>query len=341
MDRSAFSLHYRECLGAYLARPDEGLRQRAYELGRQAVDGQMGLMELAQLHAMAAGALEAADPRQGVLLLASEFFAEAVAPFEMELRGYREALERNEALLLQAQKVEALGLLVGGIVHDFSNVLTIIRGYTELALEDPALQFSPNLRRVLQEVNEAADRAAGLARNLLAFSRNQAVEPLSLDLNAVMADTVKMLSRVLGRDVELELHPSAELWRIKADPHQIGQILMNLALNARDAMPDGGRITLTTANEFLAKIGPAAPHGLVPGNYAVLSVTDTGTGMDSATQARIFEPFFSTKAPGRGTGLGLATVYSIVKKNRGGLQVESSLGHGTCFKVYLPKEGEP
>jgi signal transduction histidine kinase len=343
LDKNPFPPLYQSALGRFLSAPDEDARQEAYDLGRQALDLKLGLMEMAQLHAQACSVLLENPPERCLpnewMPRSAEFFAEAAAPFEMELRGYREALARNEALLMQAQRVETLGQLVGGVVHDFNNLLGIISGFTDLALEDPAVATGGELKETLLEVRKAGSRAADLTRQLLAFTRRRALETRPLDINAVVHDTVQMLERLLGSNIELELSLAPRLQAVKADPGQLAQVLMNLSINARDAMPKGGVITISTENvELTGSIGQ--PAGLSPASYVLLSVRDTGIGMDPETQTRIFEPFFTTKAPGAGTGLGLATVLSIVKNLNGAVQVESQPGKGSRFKAYLPASRE-
>jgi PAS domain S-box-containing protein len=240
---------------------------------------------------------------------------------------------RLEEQLRNAQQMEAIGRLAGGVAHDFNNILSIIMGHGELLLATPGL--GDRARNGVEQIRRAADRAASLTQQLLAFSRKQVLQPKVLDLNACVSDVQKMLSRVIGEDIELvaSLHPSLA-W-VKADPGQVEQVLMNLAVNARDAMPHGGKLVMETANLNLSP-EHARQLDLAPGNYVTLAVSDTGHGMDSATLAHIFEPFFTTKAMGKGTGLGLATVYGIVKQSGGGIFVESEVQQRTCFRIYLP-----
>jgi PAS domain S-box-containing protein len=245
---------------------------------------------------------------------------------------------RLEEQLRQSQKMDAIGRLAGGIAHDFNNLLGVILGYSDLLMKR-GLPEGAGTR--VEQIRRAAERAAGLTRQLLAFSRKQVLDPKVLDLNTVISDLGRMLPRLIGEDVEVALAPKPNLWRVKADPTQIDQVLMNLAVNARDAMPQGGRLSISTANvdadEALARSRPP----LVPGRYVMLSVADNGCGMDAATRARIFEPFFTTKEKGKGTGLGLATVYGIVEQSGGHIWVASEPGRGTTFEIYLPRlEGD-
>jgi two-component system cell cycle sensor histidine kinase/response regulator CckA len=240
--------------------------------------------------------------------------------------------------LRQAQKLEAVGQLAGGIAHDFNNLLTVINGYTELQLGDS--RQSETARTNLREVLAAGERAAGLTRQLLAFSRKQVLAPRILDLNAAVSETGGMLRRLIGDDVILATVMDPAIARVKVDPVQLQQVLLNLAVNARDAMPRGGKLTLETMNVFLDETYTHNHADVVPGEFVLLAVTDTGHGMDSATLARMFEPFFTTKGPGEGTGLGLATVYGIIRQSGGHIAVYSEPGRGTTFKVYFPRVEE-
>jgi PAS domain S-box-containing protein len=245
--------------------------------------------------------------------------------------------KRLEAELLHSQKMEAVGRLAGGVAHDFNNLLSIIVGYAYL-IRSSTPEHEP-LRDAADEIMSASEKAGALTRQLLAFSRKQVMRPEVLDLNEVMAGIGKILPRLLGEDIDLRIIPGADLNHVKADPGQIEQVIMNLVVNARDAMPGGGKLTLETNNVNFAG-EEARQHGVQPGDYAMLAVSDTGHGMNAETRARIFEPFFTTKEAGKGTGLGLATVYGIVNQSNGHIWVYSEPGQGTTFKIYLPASAD-
>ncbi|MGH9732331.1 MAG: ATP-binding protein, partial [Candidatus Acidiferrales bacterium] len=269
-----------------------------------------------------------------------------VAQVTRAFDGMRTTLQKNqtqreelEGQLRQSQKMEAMGRLAGGVAHDFNNLLTVIKGHSDLLLDrmDP----SETLRGSSQQIAKAADRAAALTRQLLIFSRKQVLQPQILDLNATVSEMDKLLKRLVREDIEFSFRPGASLGRLKADPGQIEQVIMNLVVNSCDAMPNGGKLAIETYNLTVNNEFASARRSIEPGDYVVLAVTDTGCGMDAATKSHIFEPFFTTKEAGKGTGLGLATVYGVVNQSNGGIWVESEPGRGTRFEIYLSRVEAP
>jgi two-component system cell cycle sensor histidine kinase/response regulator CckA len=255
-----------------------------------------------------------------------------------ERKQAEELLRQREEQLRQAQKMEAVGRLSGGIAHDFNNLLGVIIGYSE-AME---IHLEPDdpLRKNAEEIRKAGERAASLTQQLLAFSRQQVLQPKFLDLNAVVTDIGKMLRRLIGADIELTTKLASQLGCVRADQSQVEQVIVNLVVNARDAMPDGGKLLIETSNVEISEDFARTLPFLHPGPHVLLTVADTGVGMDAETQQHIFEPFFTTKGPGRGTGLGLATVYGVVKQSGGIVGIDSKPGKGATFKIFLPQARE-
>jgi len=258
--------------------------------------------------------------------------ADEVADLTRSFIQMRNHLRQSREGMLRSARLEAVGRLAGGVAHDFNNLVMIIKGYSDLLLDSVSAEAKPQL----EEIKKAGDRASTLTRQLLAFSRQQVLEPQVLDPNQSVRNMVKMLRVLIGEDIELVTSLSEEIGRIRVDPGQLEQVVMNLAVNARDAMPNGGRLLIETQSCQLDASYAAAHNEITPGQFVLLSVTDTGCGMSKETLAHIFEPFFTTKEPGKGTGLGLATVYGIVKQSHGDISVYSEPGLGTTFKIYLP-----
>ncbi len=253
----------------------------------------------------------------------------------MEAEVYSRAKQLEEA---NRKRLESLGRLAGGIAHDFNNLLSVILGYTRLVQE--RIFSEPPLGHWLEQIEQAAENAATLTRQLLAYTRQQVLEPKVLSLNSALEKIEPLLRRLIGEDIDLQIRLDSQLGRVKADPGQLEQVIMNLAINARDAMPNGGRLVIETSNAELDESYARQHSSVTPGDYVVLSVSDTGVGIDKATQERIFEPFFTTKERGKGTGLGLATVYGIVKQSGGHIWFYSEVGMGATFRVYLPRTQE-
>ena len=352
---------YRAALERYLQTDDEDARKHAYDAGRGLIAAGEGLLGLTQGHAEALARILAGEDDEehcaAVTVKAAEFLAEALAPFEMALLGFREAnqmlkvlnatleervAERTrEQLALEkqmraSQRMEAVGRLAGGIAHDFNNVLTVIQAYA-VFLQG---RFEPDdsAREDVEIIIDASERAARLTNQLLAFSRKQVQQLVPVVLNDTVADLDRMLRRVIGEHIDLATRLDPELGTVNADVTQIEQVVLNLAVNARDAMPRGGRMTIETANIDLTETYSQPEFDPVPaGQYVMIAVSDTGHGMDEETRTKIFEPFFTTKKDGEGTGLGLATVYGIVRQHGGFIWVYSEPERGTTFKIYLPR----
>jgi signal transduction histidine kinase/CheY-like chemotaxis protein len=275
-----------------------------------------------------------ADHQDIIVLLVALVWALAFVPAHShgEKGSAQDSLTGSENP--QSQKMEAIGRLAGGVAHDFNNLLAVITGYSDLLLE--SLGPSDPNRTKVEQIKQAANSAASLTRQLLMFSRQQVVQPVILDMNQIVRNIGQMLRRLIKENIEFKVVLDPDLDRINADPGQIEQVILNLVVNARDALPSGGKLLIQTSNVRLDKHSTHAGVGALPGRFVLLEVIDTGTGMDPQTQAHIFEPFFTTKAMGKGTGLGLATVYGIVKQSNGFIEVQSRWGHGSSFKIYMP-----
>jgi signal transduction histidine kinase/ActR/RegA family two-component response regulator len=295
------------------------------------------------LHRLAGGvrALEQGDFEYELKPVGDDEVAQVTRAFDRMRSTLQENAAEKQLLedqLRQSQKMEALGRLAGGVAHDFNNLLTIIKGHSDLLAD--SVNVSEPRHRSCSQISKAADRAAGLTRQLLIFSRQQVLQPKLLELNALVAEMDKLLERLVREDIEHELVPGVEPGRIKADPGQVEQVLLNLVVNSCDAMPKGGKLRIQTELVSLGENDGRSRPGVPAGEYVVLSVSDTGCGMDAATRARVFEPFFTTKESGKGTGLGLATVYGIVKQSGGFIWLDSEVGKGTRFEIYFPRVSE-
>ncbi len=280
--------------------------------------------------------------RDRTLLAARDELEERANDLHRELterKRAEEALRETEEQLRQSQKMEAVGMLAGGIAHDFNNLLVPVSGYSELLMA--RLKDDETLRKYAEQIHKSSERAASLVGQLLAFSRKQVLQPQVLDLNSVVSDMNEMLRRLIGEDVDLATVLEPHMGRVKADPGQIEQVILNLVVNARDAMPGGGKLTIETANVVLDETYARKHMAVKPGPYVVMAVSDTGHGIDEKTQSLLFEPFFTTKDKSKGTGLGLSTVYGIIKQSGGSIWVYSEPGKGATFKVYLPRIDDP
>jgi two-component system cell cycle sensor histidine kinase/response regulator CckA len=278
--------------------------------------------------ALATRRLQRGDFEFQIPVLGTDEVADLTRAFE----EMRKSLLQSREGLLRSARLEAVGRLAGGVAHDFNNLVMIIKGYSDLLLDSA----TPQSRPYIEEIKHAGERASGLTRQLLAFSRKQVLEPQVLDPNQTVRNMVKMLRVLIGEDVELVTHLSDQIGRVQADPGQVEQVIMNLAVNARDAMPDGGKLIIETQPCQLDETHASTHSDVSPGSYVLIAVTDTGCGMSKETLGHVFEPFFTTKEPGKGTGLGLATVYGIIKQSRGHIAIYSEPGLGTNFKIYFP-----
>ncbi|HYK87774.1 MAG TPA: response regulator [Acidobacteriota bacterium] len=254
-----------------------------------------------------------------------------------ERKQDEDAMRKSRDQMVQLQRMEALGQLAGGVAHDFNNLITAIMGYNELISQN--LDHTSEYFPYVEGIKKASERASALTRQLLAFSRQQVLQPRVLNLNSIIDNLAKMLARIIGENIELRTNLASDLGNVEIDPGQVEQVILNLAVNSRDAMPEGGKLVIETANFTLNEKQVGTHLGVKPGDYVVVTVSDTGCGMDEETRTRIFEPFFTTKASGKGTGLGLSTVYGIVKQSGGSVWVYSESGKGTTFKIYLPRTG--
>ena len=336
---------YVRLLDAHLTTPSETVLHHAYELGRQAVSAGVSVLDMTVVHHNSLRKVLERQPAQthsALIDKAAVFFTESLSPFEMLLRRYRDSnasllAERRviEQQLRQIQKLEAIGQLTGGIAHDFNNLLGVVVGNMEL-LQD-ALRDHPEQTELVKAVLKASMRGGELTRRLLAFARQQPLNPRVIDLNERVPDVVKMLHRTLGERIKIATTFAENLWLTLADPSQVDDALVNLAINARDAMPEGGDLMIETANVTLDQRYAAQHLEVTPGDYVMLAVTDTGVGMSPEVIERATEPFFTTKKAGQGTGLGLSMIYGYARQTGGHLKIESKLGVGTTMRLYLPR----
>jgi signal transduction histidine kinase len=303
----------------------KAIQERGIDLPLIVVSGK--IKESDVLAALKAGAADHLT-RQNLMRL------NAAVEREIRAAGLRRERNRLEEQFRQSQKMEAVGRLAGGVAHDFNNLLTVITGYSDMLLAGTDLK--PPHRTALEEIRRSAERGGALTHQLLAFSRRQPLEARLVRINELILQIEKLLRRLIGEDIELVTIPAASQDVVEADPGRLEQVIMNLVVNARDAMPDGGKLTIETGVAHLSEVFSAKQLGVSPGRYVVISISDTGIGMDEATQSHMFEPFFTTKNPGRGTGLGLATAYGIIRQSGGAIQITSQLGEGTTVRIYLP-----
>jgi len=337
--------NYARYLETHLAEPSETVLHHAYELGRQAVSAGISVLDMAVVHHNSLRKILERQPEVAHPLLidkAALFFTESLSPFEMLLRRYRDSnasllAERKviEQQLRQIQKMEAIGQLTGGIAHDFNNLLGVVVGNVELLLEGP--QSDPAQTELVKTILKASLRGAELTRRLLAFARQQPLNPRIFNLNERIPDIVRMLHRTLGESINIKTVFAENLWLTVADPSQVEDALVNLAINARDAMPTGGDLTIETTNATLDDRYAARHLDVTSGDYVVLAVTDTGIGMPPEVIERATEPFFTTKKLGQGTGLGLSMIYGFARQTGGHLKIDSKVGVGTTMRLYLPR----
>ena len=282
-----------------------------------------------------------AEHRSTLARLESELSARVtdLARVDAEAAANAISIRQAEDRLRAGQRLEAMGQLAGGVAHDFSNMMTVVTGYSDVLLAE--VEGNPDAHNAVLEIRKAGERCASLTNHLLAFSRRQILSPTVLDLNEIVDDLCQMLPMLIGEEIQVVTVPGEALGRIQADAAQIEQVIVNLVVNARDAMPDGGTLTIQTANVRCAAGGMFDHHDFLAGDYVVLTIADTGRGMDDETRALMFDPFFTTKPPGQGTGLGLSTVYGVIKQSAGHILVDSEPGRGTTFRIYLPRVPDP